>query len=100
VGNDGNKLNFIMPQTMHYLVCHFISQTCNSSSTIEKKKMISYNQQHRTTSMNKQTLIKHPTILCRWKIVDLILATKKQYWEKNPRRGLLLVMGSSHIILG
>jgi len=83
VGNDGNKLNFIMPQTMHYFVCHFISHTYDSSNTIEEKiYMISYNQQHGTISMNKHTLIKHPTIWCRWKIVDLILATKEQWWEK------------------
>ncbi len=68
-----------MPQTMHHVVCHFISQTCDSSSTTKKKKkMISYNQQHGTTFMNKHTLIKHPTVWCRWKVVDLILATKEQ----------------------
>jgi hypothetical protein len=26
VVNDGNKLNPILPQTMHYVVCHFVYQ--------------------------------------------------------------------------
>jgi len=43
VVNHGNKLDHVMPQTMCCVICHFVSQTYNSKSTIKKKKgMVSY----------------------------------------------------------
>jgi len=52
--NDGKKLNPLTTQTMCYLVCHSIYQTCSVGSSTKKwKGMIFYNQQHGTISMNK-----------------------------------------------
>jgi hypothetical protein len=57
VVNDGKKPNPLTIQTMHFLVCHYVYQTCSASSTAKKQKgMISYNQQHGTTFMKKHIL--------------------------------------------
>jgi hypothetical protein len=72
VVNDGKKPNPLTIQTMHFLVCHYVYQTCSASSTAKKQKgMISYNQQHGTTFMKKHILAEHPIAWHRWKIANL-----------------------------
>jgi hypothetical protein len=63
VVNDGKKPNPSTNQTMRCLVCHFVYNTCSASNTTKKwKGMISYNQQHGTTSMKKHIFAKHPNV--------------------------------------
>jgi hypothetical protein len=40
VVNDGNKLNHILFQTMHYVICHSICQSYNVGNTTKRKKGI------------------------------------------------------------
>ncbi len=56
--------------------------------------MISYNQQHETTFMKKHILTKHPISWHRWKTINLTIVARKN--RKNPKRGMLLVMGPSY----
>jgi hypothetical protein len=57
VVNDGNKLNLILLQTMHYVICHFVCPSYNVGSTTKRKKgTISYNQQHGSTFYQKSYL--------------------------------------------
>jgi hypothetical protein len=54
VVNDGSKPNIIQLQIMHCVICHFVCQNYNDSSTIKKKKgMVFNNQQHGIISMKK-----------------------------------------------
>ncbi len=87
VVNDGKKPNRLTSQTMHCLLCHFVYQTCNFGSIAKKRKdMISYNQQHGTTSMKKHILTEHLVDWLRWKFVNLGLAMKEEQWEKFKKR--------------
>jgi hypothetical protein len=61
VVNDGNKLDLIIFQTMHCVICHSVCQNYSAGNTIERKKnRICYNQQHGSTSMKNLILDEHP----------------------------------------
>jgi hypothetical protein len=86
VVNDGSKLYIIMPQTMHCVFCHFVCQSYNADNTTKRKKgMISYNQQHGTTSMKKHILGKH-LAWRRWKNVNVAFDLEKLHKEKFKNR--------------
>jgi hypothetical protein len=58
--NDGRKPHPILPQIMPCVICLFVCQNDNASNTTKRRKnMISYNQQHETTSMKKYILGEH-----------------------------------------
>ncbi len=45
VVNDDKKLDLVLFQTMHYVICHYVHQTYNSNNNTKRKKgLISYNQ--------------------------------------------------------
>jgi len=56
VVNDGSKPNLILPQIMHYVICHFVCQNYSVSSTIRRKKGMGFNNQHEIISMKNQSL--------------------------------------------
>jgi len=56
VVNDGSKPNLILVQIMHYVICHFVCQNYNVSSTIKRKKGMGFNNQHEIISMKNQSL--------------------------------------------
>ncbi len=61
--NDGNKLDLILFQTMHCVICHNVCQNYNVDSTIKRKKSkIYYNQQHGSTFMKNHILDEHVNV--------------------------------------
>ncbi len=48
--------------------------------------MISYNQQHETTSMKKYILGEHLATWHRWKSANMAFDFKKLHWEKSKKR--------------
>jgi hypothetical protein len=51
--------------------------------------MISYNQQHGTTSMKKYILTKYIAICHRRKTTNITLVTKEQQWEMSKEKSIV-----------
>ncbi len=93
--NDGNKPNPILPETMHYVICHFVCQNYSVDNTAKRNKgMISYNRQYRIISIKDHILGEHPIVWCRWESANVAFNFKQLHWE-SPKRDLSLVMGPS-----
>jgi hypothetical protein len=72
VVNDGSKLDPILLQTMHCVICLFVCQSYNVGNTTKRKKfLISYNQQHGIISMKKYILGEHLATWHKWKSANV-----------------------------
>lgn len=72
---------------MWCVICHSVSQTYSSGNTTKKKKgLITFNQQHGTTSMKKHILSKHLAAWRCWKSVNLTFIVEDNYQEKGKQR--------------
>jgi len=81
----------LFSQTMYCTICHYVSQAYNFGSTTKKRKgLITYNQQHGTTSMKKHVTFEHGDVWARWKNVNLnLVAEDDQCWEKSKHRSIV-----------
>jgi hypothetical protein len=95
VVNDSSKLNPTFFQTMHCTICHFVSHAYNYGSTTKKRNgLITYGQQHGTTSMKKHVTSKHGNAWAKWKSVNLNLATKDDKCRKKSKHRSVVGYGA------